>query len=269
MKNFILPPFRFPLGVLAAGVLLLFASVLSSSAAVVFQDDFSGTTLGSDWTASTAGTSASVTVSDGNLNLLDLASSSTANARTGLRSDFNFFETPLTFNLSISEYFSTPALSSAAYFQLMLSSQSSTSPTLMPDIFGVRIWLNNQVAVAAKEDDTATSVFAAANILNQTTASSAITNISLTLDATNYSIIFTTASDGTIEFSGAHGLSEANWGAAGSSALILQQITLSGASSATFRLNEIAVVAVPEPSVAGLLLIGAAGLAFVRRARKS
>lgn len=268
MKTFILPPFRFPLGVLAAGVLLLFASVLSSPASVVFQDDFSGTTLGSDWTASTSGTSASVTVSDGNLNLLNQASSSTANARTALRSDFNFFDTPLTFNLSISDYYSTPASSSSAYFQLMLSSQSSTSPTLMPDVFGVRIRASNGILVAAKENDTSKSVFDASHVLNETTASSAITNISLTLDATHYSIVFTTASHGTIEFSGLHGLSEANWGD-GSTAIALQQLTLSSPTSAGFLLNEIAVVAVPEPSVAGLLLIGAAGLAFVRRARKS
>lgn len=209
----------------------------TASAAVVYQDTFDGTVLDSAWTPSTGGT-ASVGVSGGSLNLVDSAKSSTATVKSSLSSSFNFFETGLTFDVDVSSYSSAPAGSSSAYFMFMIGSTTTASISSNPDLFGIRIYGDNTYYVAAKKNSTSSlSNFQ----VESGDAGDAIANISVTLDATDYDVTFTTESGGLIQYTGEHGITLADWGTDGSSAIIMQQITGSSATNADFNINDLTV----------------------------
>ena len=213
------------------------APVLSFASVEVFQDSFEGESLNSVWSASTGG-AASVTVSGGSLHLLNSAKSSTATVKTEVSNKFNFFRAEQIFELDLASYSSTPSASSSAYFMFMIGSTATASFSSNPDLFGIRIYGDGCFYVAAKENSTSSlSNFQ----LNSGTAGSAITGVSLTLNATNYYVTFTTASSGLLTYSGAHGLSLSSWGSEGNSSIIMQQITGSSATSAEFAVDEITV----------------------------
>ena len=242
------------------GLSLIFGT---ASASIVYQDTFDGTVLDFAWTSSTGGT-ASVGVSGGSLNLVDSAKSSTATVKSGLSSGFNFFETGLTFDVDISSYSSTPTGSLSAYFMFMIGSTTTASISSNPDLFGIRIYADNTYYVAAKKNSTSSlSNFQ----LQSGDAGGAITGISVTLNATDYDVIFSTASGGPIEYTGAHGITLADWGTDGSSAIIMQQITGSSATSADFNINELTVV--PEPATLSTFLLMGGALLLVRRCARA
>ncbi len=218
---------------------LLAAAIPAAAQTIVFKDTFSnGVAADSEaipgfWTLSQP---AHTTIAETNGALVITAGGAASpngtlspHVRSGNPSQaFNFFNQQLRFAADIALTGTAPTNQCLMRFALTGSNQSSFDAE---DVFAVRLRGDNLVTISRKQDRASIAVETVMTLTNSNVGSTP-TGFTLTLDATNYTLVVThSGGNASTTFSGAHGLVAAQWGVDGASALQIEVVRSTGASA--------------------------------------